>query len=113
MIYPTLRIEVHRMAGTDRNGQPLMVRQPDQLVCPVRLNFTVQHTTVRTDSSGTHGQAYEETADVSVLARPEANIELDDMLVIMGHKVRVASKHPRFEVTGRLDHIQLKCIAWK
>lgn len=113
MIYPTLRIEVHRMAGTDRNGQPLLVRQRDQMVAPVRLNFTSQHTTVRTDSSGTHGQAYEETADVTVLALPNSGIEIDDVLVVMGHKVRVSTKHPRFQVNGTLDHLQLKCVAWK
>lgn len=112
MIIPTLLVQVHKQAGFDLRGQPKMTAAAPVLVAPVKVKFTNQHTTVRTDSAGSHGHAEETAADVVLLVKLEARVAPGDMLVISGHKVRVASKHPRYSIAGKLDHYQLDCVAW-
>lgn len=112
MIIPTLKIEHHKAAGHDLFGQAKIKRQADQMVCPVRLVFDQQHTTVRTDSAATHGSAMEMTATCVLLFKPGTRVTVDDMLVVMGNKLRVIEKHPRYTVGGKLDHWQVKAVAW-
>lgn len=113
MIIPTMRIDRHAMAGNDGQGQPVFAAPVPEMVCPVKLQFDDQHTTVRTDSAGSHGHAYETTANVVLLARKESKIALGDVLSVLSHKVRVIERHPRYRVTGALDHIEIKCAGWK
>lgn len=112
MIIPTLKIEHHKVDGFDLHGQAKLRRLPDVMVCPVRLVFDQQHTTVRTDSAASHGAAMEMTATCVLLAKPKTTIRIEDMLVVMGNKIRVIEKHPRYTVTGHLDHWQIKATAW-
>lgn len=113
MIFPTLRIERRSIQGSDLHGQPLMGPPTFEMVAPVKLQFAAQHSTVRTDSSASHGQAYEETANIVILARPITKIATDDVLTILGRKVKVSETHNRYTVTGILDHVQVHCVMWK
>ena len=113
MIFPTLRIERRGIQGSDLHGQPVLGLPTFEMVAPVKLQFGAQHTTVRTDSSASHGQAYEGTANIVVLARPASKIATDDVLTILGRKVKVSETHNRYTVTGVLDHIEVRCIMWK
>lgn len=113
MIYPTLPIEIWKKTGTDAFSQPKFSASAiSEKVCPVKLNFSATHTTVRTDSAGSHGHAGEDTADVVVLAGPKTQIETGDKLIVLGHALRVKGMHPRFTVRGLLDHHQVTCGAW-
>lgn len=112
MIYPTLWIERRRRAGSDLHGQPVLSPPSREKVCPIKLIFDTQHTTVRTDSSGSHGQAYELTANVVLLISPLSQILVDDILTVTSHKVQVVERHARYTVTGRLDHYEIRCTAW-
>jgi hypothetical protein len=109
---PTLEVEVWKRTGSDVYGQPVQTKVRGEKVAPVRLEFSNQHTTVRTDSAASHGHAQETVADVVLLAVAATQIALDDMLVVLGHKVRVVKVHPRFTVAGKLDHNQIHCEAW-
>ena len=113
MIIPTLLIKRHAPGTTDTYGQPRMGAVTYEMVAPVKLLFVNQHTTVRTDSAGSHGHAYEETANVVILAGARSKIDLDDILTIAGHKVVVTGMHPRHQVNGTLDHYQVTCDMWK
>ena len=112
MIIPTIAVEVHRLAGHDRYGQPRHIKVADAKFAPVRLAFSAQHTTVRTDSAASHGHASENTADVVILMLPVIDVKHGDMLVLLGRKVRVTEIHPRFTVRGKHDHNQIHCEAW-
>ena len=112
MIYPTLKVEVWKRQGTDVFAQAIMVRSPDEKVCPVRLSFISDNTTVRTDSAGSKGHAQEENAKVVILAVPKTRIEIEDRLYIHGHGLRVTQKHPRYTVGGVLDHYEVHCALW-
>lgn len=112
MILPTLLIEVWRNVGSDTYGQPQMTRQPSEKACPVKLDFKVETTSVRTDAAASKSRAHERNADVVILVSPKSQITLDDKLVIHGNSLRVTSIHPRYTVTGVLDHYQVECAAW-
>lgn len=112
MIIPTLRIELWRKQGSDLFAQPKFLKMVSERVCPVRLSFQTDNTTVRTDSAGTKGHAQEPSAQVVLLAVPKTQIQIGDKLVVLGHALRVTEKHPRYTVTGVLDHHQLHASAW-
>jgi CxxC motif-containing protein len=112
MIWPTLLVEILDRGKHNRYGEPELTSKGKIKVAPVKLQFTDETTTVRTDSSGTHGSARETTADVVVLVPVTAPIEQGDVLVVLGRQVLVAGVHPRFTVTGKHDHNQVSCTAW-
>lgn len=112
MIYPTLPVKVFVKVGDNAYAEPVLRRQPDEKVCPVRLSFRSDNTTVRTDSAGSKGHARENVAQVVVLAVPETTIRVESRLEILGQSLRVTERHPRFTVTGALDHYELHCDAW-
>lgn len=112
MIFPTLWVTLYDRKSTDRFGQPKLTRTGRVLVAPVKLAIGQEKTTVRTDSSGSHGSARETTADVVVLARTSVRIDMGDVLEINGHKVLVVGIHPRYTVTGQHDHNEFHCDAW-
>ena len=112
MIYPTLQIEVQKKAANDLYGQPKYERVAQEKVAPVRLRFKLDKTTVRTDSAGSKGHAQEKAADVVVLVTPNTKIALDDKLIILGNPLRVIETHPRFTVSGKLDHVEVWAEAW-
>ena len=112
MILPTLWVEIFDASGTDRNGQPLLTAAGREKVAPVRLDFAAQKTTVRTDSSGSHGNARETVADIVILAVPKTRIRVDDVVSIHGNLVQVTGTHPRYTVTGTLDHFELSGQIW-
>jgi hypothetical protein len=112
MIYPTLRIEIWEKAGTDLYAQGKFRKLASEKVCPVRLSFQTDNTTVRTDSAGTKGHAHEPNAQVVLLALPSTKIKIDSKLVILDFPLRVMERHPRFTVNGKLDHYEIHCLAW-
>jgi len=112
MIYPTLPVEIYVQGRNDVFAQPVFRRMPAERVCPVSLRFQTATTTVRTDSAGSKGHAREANAQVVVLALPGTQIRMDSKLVILGNSVRVVEIHPRFTVSGHLDHQEIHCVAW-
>lgn len=112
MIIPTLLIEVFRKNGSDAYGQAKLVRSGSEMVCPVKLDFQVRTTSVRTDAAASKARAHEDNAVVIILATIKTKIRLDDKLVIHGHGLGVTDVHPRYRVTGELDHYEIHCSAW-
>lgn len=112
MIFPTLWVDILDRKSTDRYGQPKLAKIGRVKVAPVKLIFSDDHTTVRTDSSGSHGSALEQTSNVVVLVRPGTPVEKGDALMVLGHKVMVTKIHARYTVTGKHDHNELHCEAW-
>ena len=112
MIHPTIWVDVYDRKSHDLYGQPKFTVAGRERVCPVMLQFTDQQTTVRTDSSGSHGSARETIAKVRILAVPKTKIQKGDVLGIHGQKVVVTLMHPRYTVTGVLDHYELHCAMW-
>lgn len=112
MIYPTLPVKVWTISGHDMHAQPILVAMPDEKVCPVRLSFKVERTTVRTDAAASKSHAFDQTAQVVILATPKTKIVKDSRLEILGNVLRATVVHPRFTVGGKLDHYEIHCEAW-
>lgn len=112
MIWPTLTVAISKMAGNDVFGQPQFVVVAPEKVSPVKLKFTAKHTSVRTDSTATHGHAYEAVADIVIMAVPATRMAINDRLLINGYAVRVVSKEPKYTVYGKLDHHEISCEMW-
>ena len=113
MIRPTMRIERITYNGRNAYGERLQGQSTFEMVAPVRLQFDVQHTTVRTDSAASHGHASEDTASVVLLALPKTKIVPDDVLVVLKNKIKVVRAIKQYTVAGVLDHVELHCTAWK
>lgn len=111
MIFPTIPVLIFSRIGTDIHGQAKFTPATAAKVAPVKLVFRVAHSTVRTDSSGSHGSASESTADVILLVRPGVQIKPDDELEVLGHRATVEAIHNRFSVDGKHDHNELHCLA--
>lgn len=114
MILPTLWITCQAVGGNDLYGQPLMKKGRRVCVAPVKLQFGSAHTTVRTDSSGSHGHAQEYVATVVLLSKPDCGIATGDILTILSNnRVVVVEIRERFTPAGKLDHREIHCDAWK
>jgi hypothetical protein len=112
MIIPTIPVKVWSVTGYDLHAQPILAAQPDEKICPVRLSYTVERTTVRTDAAASKGHAFENTAQVVILAVPRTKIVKGSRLELLEQVLRVVERHPRFTVAGVLDHYELHCDAW-
>ncbi len=110
MILATMKTQLLVADGFDLHGQRRFKPGKTLKVAPVKVEIRSQHTTVRTDSSGTHGAAGEQTADVVVLASPKTRVTLDDVLVVHGNRLRIEVIKPRFDAGGRHDHNEIHCV---
>lgn len=112
MIIPTLKFTVQPVLSRDVFGQPKLGKAVVEWCAPVKLNFAQQNSTVRTDSSATHGHAMEPAGTTVILVTTKSRVALDSVLVIMGNKLRVTKVHPRYTVGGQLDHYEVECQLW-
>lgn len=112
MIFPHLPVLVFKKSGFNKYGEPTYAPAKRELCAPVKLTFGVTHTTVRTDSAGSKGNAQEPSAAVVFLVRPGSVITLDDKVEVLGNPLRVTGTHQRYTVTGVFDHLEVHCEAW-
>jgi hypothetical protein len=74
----------------------------------VKLLVRNERTSVRTDSSGTHGHADETTIDGKLLMSKNEKIALGDKITVQGQRMTVVGVHPRYNVWSRIDHIEVE-----
>lgn len=92
---------------TDVYGQALASRRVSERCAVVRLVTTNQKSSVRADSSATRGNADELVSDSLILLTKTTQANQDDLIEVAGMTLRILSKHPRFSVTGELDHYEI------
>lgn len=109
---PTLTVSLLKKTGTNVNSEPIFAPARALRVAPVKLLFTDQHTSVRTDSSGTHGHGGEVAANVILLAPASAVLGTNDVIELLGQRVTISALHLRFTASGRPDHIEVHCTQW-
>lgn len=113
MFRPNHMITIHRRSGkTDAYGQPLGTIRVTERCAIVKLEVSNVNTTVRADSSASRGHGKEIVADALVLLEKTTVAQIDDMVEIDGGKFRVIAKHPRYSVTGALDHYEVAGAIW-
>lgn len=93
--------------GDERFGQAVVV--PCGVV---HLNKIIQQTTVRQDSSASHGSAEEFVSTSKILFPASVNVKTGWKFEIAGIALRVMSVEPRFNVRGALDHYEADLQSW-
>lgn len=83
--------------GEETYGDPLPLA-----LSVVRLAARSEKTSVRSDSSASRGQADQMVAESVILTKNLLGV--DDLVEIVGMTLRVIGTHPRFTVSGALDH---------
>jgi hypothetical protein len=96
----------------DVYGQPLPARRVKEQCAVVKLTTASVQTNVRADSSASRGNARELTADAVILLTRFTAASINDIIEIEGIKLRVMAKHPRFDIRGVLDHVEVECTIW-
>lgn len=104
----TIPCEIRKPAGFDRFGQPKAGAVISELVAVVKFSVGVIKSSVRTDSSATHGRAVERVFDVVLLFSKDSSVAIGDQLFIQGETMNVTGRHPRFSTRGALDHIRVE-----
>lgn len=93
--------------GDERFGQAVVVS------CGVvHLNKQITRTTVRTDSSGSHGAAEEFTSRSKILFPAHVRVGTGWKFEMDGYTLRVMTVEPRYNVRGALDHWEADLTAW-
>lgn len=93
--------------GNDAFGQPKLSSAKQGKCAVLKMLITRQASTVRADSASTRGHAEELVSDLHILVPKTSVLKIDDVLTIDGVKFRVSGLRPRYDVIGRLDHIEV------
>lgn len=111
MRFGSVPIKVFKATSYDLYGQPTLVASKSEMCDVVKLATETQHTTVRVDSGGTRGKADETVADSILLVSRVTRIDRDDRVVVSNVPLRVTVVRPRFDIFGKIDHYELRCVA--
>lgn len=107
MFTPNLIGEIRHVTGRDVHARPTM---SGWLSCPFGMvsNLTSsQKTTVRADSSASRGSADETVSPRSkILVTIISNPKIGSRFRFQGITYDISGVHPRFSVTGDLDHYE-------
>jgi hypothetical protein len=113
MFKPNLRCRIQIASGkNDVYGQPIPGRFVNERCAVVKMEISNEKTSVRADSSASRGNAIEEEVVSIILLTSKTQANKDDIIEVAGVKLRIVARHPRFDVTGRLDHYQISATMW-
>lgn len=113
MFKPNLNCRVQVSSGkTDVFGQPVPGVYVNERCAVVKLDLSNNKSSVRADSSATRGNALEEEASSVILLEKTTRANKDDIIEVSSIKLRIVSRQPRFDVSGRLDHYEINATIW-
>lgn len=113
MFRPNQDCVIHAASGkTDVYGTPVPGVKFNERCNVIKLNIINAKSSVRADTSASRGSARELEADAELLLTKTTIANVDDMVEVCGSKLRIASKLPRYNLQGQLDHFQITCSYW-
>jgi len=113
MFKPNLTCRIQIASGkSDVYGQPIPGSYVTERCAVVKLEMSNEKTSVRADSSASRGNAIEEEAVSVILLTTETKANKDDLIEVAGVKLRIVARQPRFDVSGRLDHYEVRATMW-
>lgn len=113
LLKPNLTVKHSKSDGYDEHSQPAFAVERDIKCRVVHYKKSSIKTSVRADSSASRGRGKELVYDAVILFDKNSNVEIDDRIVIFGEKMKVEVVEPRFNIHGRLDHIEAKLNIWQ
>lgn len=112
MFKPNVEMMIEKPAAYDEYGQPTLAGQKIKSRCSVvKLATQRMRTTVRTDTSGSGGNAHEVTADARLMVKIGA-VAKGDKVTVRGETLRVEEVQRRIDVNGKDHHDQVDCSKW-
>lgn len=113
MFRPNTDCLVQKVSGkTDVYGMPIPGAKQKDRCAVIKMIVKNEKSAVRADTSASRGNARELEADAVFLMPKTTTAEIDDLIIVLGHEFRIASKFPRQDLQGRLDHYEIACTYW-
>lgn len=112
MFAPTSKVRVQKRDGNTIYGQPRLGAWTTENCVVLRLRRRTEKSSVRADSSASRGNAEETQVDAILLAPPKTAMKVNDIIEIRGMKLRVTGMEDRFDLLGKLDHVQITATYW-
>lgn len=107
---PTQSCTVQKHAGTDKYGETIPGAVLQMRCDVVRIRWESAKTLMSREHSATAGAARENLATSLILMEPDSGIAIGDTVTVtkFGFSLVVTSIHPRYDVGGRLHHIEVE-----
>lgn len=110
---PLMTARLYPVASYDVTGK-VVLKDPIEIgIAPIRLDTTVQPTSIRTDKSGSKSRADEVIFQGRVLVHPKHTVQQGQIMEISGTRYRIVSVWPRYEMNQMLHHWQVDLSAWQ
>lgn len=113
LLKPNLTVKHRKADGYDEYSQPQYLPEKSIKCRVVKYMRSSVKSSVRADSSATRGRSKELVYDAVVLFDKNSNVEIDDLVVIMNETMRIEQVEPRFNIHGKLDHIEARLNVWQ
>jgi hypothetical protein len=94
------------------HGQPIPGRFVRERCAVVKMTVSSEKSSVRADSSASRGNAREPQAESIILLSNLTQAAINDVIEVSSNKLRITSMEPRYDVTGRLDHYEIRATMW-
>lgn len=107
MFRPNQIGKLHKLTGRDIHARPTYAPPIDCPFAPVNLNVKTDKTNVRADSSASRGSADELISKAKILIVKQIKPGFEDRFEHLEVLYRVVAIHPRYTVTGELDHYEV------
>lgn len=113
MITPNVDCIIITQGQTDVYGDRQWDAPKASRCVVVRLVDGVQSTTVRADSSASRGFAKEPRSEARLLFPASTAIANGDRIEVQGVSLEVTQVHPRLDVLGTLNHLEVDGKRWQ
>ena len=101
-------IAIYRFGAKNVYGEAQLQFVRKTNVGVVKFEQSNEKSSVRAESSGSRGKASLELFDAVL----EAAVQLDDVLILEGQKLKVSSVHRRWGLRGRPGHLEVGANIW-
>lgn len=112
MAIGSIRITVKNVTGTDVYGKASLAPQTTELCDVVSLSHEVIDSSARRGLSATGAHAEDYVAAFHILVASNTKICMGAKIRIRATDLRVTYIQPKFDVSGSLDHYEVKGDIW-
>lgn len=109
---PNLDCTISKPSGKNLYGEEVLSAPVNSRCAIIKLEITIEHSSVRADSSASRGAAREFQGSATLLFPASVSVQHDDLVEVAGHKLRVLGTFPRHNLQGVLDHYEVTCGIW-
>lgn len=110
---PVLRGTFQKVMGHDRFGRSGFSDPIPFGLSVIKLDTTVQPTSIRTDKSGSKSFADEPTVSARILSDTLLPHDAVVSIGLVAERYRVMGVFPRYDMDGRVNHYQIDLTLWR